>query len=51
MTFLMSGLANDFNKAGKTKSNERFFVSECSELSKLKFMSPTIQTNPGRLPM
>ena len=58
MTTLMSGLINEFDKAVKTKSSlyqkKNFcitvcLVSDCNGLSKFIFMSPTGQTNPGRL--
>ena len=48
MTALMSGPINDLNKVIKSKSSKVCLVSDSSGLYKWIFMSPTIQTSPGR---
>ena len=49
MTTPVSGLTNDLDKAIEAKSSQVCLVCDCNGSSKWIFMSPTRQTNPGRL--
>ena len=49
MTAPVSWLFNDLDEAIKTKSTKVCLVCDCNGLSKWIFISPTRQTNPGRL--
>ena len=50
MTAPVSWLINYLDKVIKTKSSQVCLVCDCNGLSKWIFISPTRQTNPGRLP-
>ena len=49
MTAPVSWLINNLDKVIKTKVLKVCLVSDCNGLSKWIFISPTRQTNPGRL--
>ena len=49
MTAPMSWLINDLDKVKRLRVVKVCLVSDCNGLSKWIFISPTRQTNPGRL--
>ena len=49
MTAPVSGLNDDLDKVIRLRVAKVCFVSYCNGLSKWIFISPTRQTNPGRL--